>query len=62
MFVLRLLALLTLIAVAGGLVAYALTRDPKYLQFSGRIFKFAVVIALMVFALLILERIAVLPL
>jgi hypothetical protein len=61
-FVLRLLAILTLIAVAGGLVAYALTRQPKYLQFSGRVFKAAVVIALLVFALLILERVSVLPL
>ena len=61
MWLLRLLGVLTLIAVAGGFFAYLLTRNPKYLHFSWRVFRYAVVVALLLFALLILERVAVIP-
>ena len=61
MWLLRLLALLTGISVAGGVAAYLLTRNPRYLQFSWRLFRYAVIVALLVFALLILERVAVIP-
>ena len=61
MWLLRLLAVLTAIAVAGGLVAYLLTRNPKYLQFSWRLFRYTIIVALLVFAMLILERVAVIP-
>ena len=62
MWLLRLLGVLTLIAVGGGVLAYVLTRNAKYLNFSWRVFRAAVVVALLVFALLILERVAVIPL
>jgi hypothetical protein len=64
MFVLRLLAILALIGVAGGFVAYALTRDRRYLTFSWTLLKYGVIFALIVFALLVLERfgVAVIPL
>ena len=61
MWLLRLLAVLTLLAVAGGLVAYLLTRNSWYLQFSWRLLRYAVIVALLVFSLLILERVAVIP-
>ena len=61
MWLLRLLGVLTVIAVAGGIVSFLLTRNPKYLQFSWRLFRYALIVALMVFALLILERVAVIP-
>ncbi len=61
MWLLRLLGILTLIAVGGGFVAYLLTGNPKYLHFSWRVFRYAVMVALLVFALLILERVAVIP-
>ena len=61
MWLLRLLGILTVIAVAGGIVSFFLTRNPKYLQFSWRLFRYALIVALMVFALLILERVAVIP-
>ena len=61
MWLLRLLAVLTLIAVAGGVVTYLLTRNPWYLQFSWRLFRYALLVALLVFSLLILERVAVIP-
>ena len=62
MWLLRLLGVLTLITVGGGIVAYVLTRDARYLGFSWRVFRYAVIVALLVFALLILERVAVIPL
>lgn len=62
MWLLRLLAVLTLISVAVGVVAFLLTRNQKYLLFSWRLFRYAIFIALLVFSLLILERVAVIPL
>ena len=59
MWLLRLLAVLTLLAVIVGVAAYLLTRNRWYLQFSYRLIRYAVVVALLVFALLILERVAV---
>jgi hypothetical protein len=39
----------------GGLVLYLLTRDKRYLRFAFRVFKYALIFALLVFGLLILE-------
>ena len=62
MWFLRLLAVLTLLIVAGGVVAYALTKNPKHVQFSWRVVRYALIVALLFFALLILERVAIIPL
>ena len=62
MWLLRLLAVLTLLAVAVGVAAYLLTRNSWYLQVSWRLFRYAVLVALLVFALLILERVAAIAL
>ncbi|MCP5269474.1 MAG: hypothetical protein H6943_10645 [Zoogloeaceae bacterium] len=62
MFMLRFLAVIVILSVAGGFAAYLLTRNPKYLNFSWRIFRYSLIVALLVFALLILERVAVIPL
>jgi len=61
MWLLRLLGVLTAIAVAGGVLAFLLTRNPKYLQFSWRLFRYALFVALLMFGLLILERVAIIP-
>ena len=61
MWLLRLLAVLTVISVAVGVVAYLLARDSRYLRFSWRLFRYALIVALLVFALLILERVAIIP-
>lgn len=61
MWLMRLLAVLTVIVVAGGVVSFLLTRNPKYLQFSWRLFRYALIVALLIFTLLILERVAVIP-
>jgi hypothetical protein len=61
MWLLRLLAVLTLLTVAGGVVIFLFTRDARYLQFAWRVFRYALIVALLVFALMILERVAVIP-
>jgi hypothetical protein len=61
MWLMRLLGVLTLLMVGGGVAAYVLTRNPKYLVFSWRLFRYAILVALLFFALLILERVAVIP-
>ena len=62
MLILRLLAVIVVVTVIGGVVAYLLTRNRKYLRLSWRIFRYALIVALLVFALMILERVAVIPL
>lgn len=62
MWVLRLLGILSAIAVAGGVLAYVLTGNAKYVQFAWRLFRYALFVALLMFALLILERVAIIPL
>lgn len=62
MFLLRILAILTVIAVGVGVVAYLATSNPKYIRFSWRVFRYALMLALLIFALLVLERVAVIPL
>ena len=62
MWVLRLLGVLTAIAVASGVLAFLLTRDAKYLHFAWRLFRYAIFVALLIFGLLILERVAIIPL
>ncbi|WP_313953393.1 hypothetical protein [Accumulibacter sp.] len=61
MWLLRLLAVLTVITVAGGVVVFLFTRDQRYLFFAWRVFRYALIVALLVFALLIVERVAVIP-
>ncbi len=61
MWLLRLLAVLTVLAVAGGVVIFVFTRDARYLQLSWRLFRYSLLVALLIFALLIIERVAVIP-
>ncbi|EXI76162.1 MAG TPA: hypothetical protein PK440_13250 [Candidatus Accumulibacter phosphatis] len=61
MWLLRLLAVLTVLAVAAGLVLFVCTRDRRYLSFSWRLFRYSLLVALLVFALMIIERVAVIP-
>jgi hypothetical protein len=58
MFVLRLLAMLGVTAIGIGLLAYVLTGRRDYLRFAWRLFRYALVFALLVFGLLIFERLA----
>jgi hypothetical protein len=60
MLVLRIAAILAVIATGAGIVLYLLTRDRKYLSFAFQVFKYALIFALLVFGLLMLERAIVL--
>ena len=60
MLALRLAAILAVLATATGLILFFLTRDRKYLRFAFQVFKYSLVFALLVFGLLILERVIVL--
>jgi hypothetical protein len=53
---LRVAGILVVVVVVSSSVLYLLTRDRKYLRFAFRVFQFALVFALLVFGLLILER------
>jgi hypothetical protein len=61
MWLLRLLAILIAIAIVLGFAAGVLTGDRRYLQMSLKLLRFGVLFALIVFGLLILERLAVIP-
>lgn len=62
MWLLRLLAILTLIGVAGGVGAYFLSGNRKCLRFAFQLARYAIGVALAIFGLLILERFAVIAL
>ena len=60
MLMLRLAAVLVVIALCASLVMWLFTRDRKYLRFAFRVFQFAVLAVLGVLALMALERVFVL--
>jgi hypothetical protein len=61
MWLLRLLAVILVIAIGAGLLVYVITGKRDYLLLSWRLLRYGVVFALIVFALMILERVAVIP-
>lgn len=61
MWVLRLLAVILVVAIGAGLLMYAISGNRGYLLLSWRLLRYGIVFALIVFALMIIERIAVIP-
>lgn len=61
MWLLRLLAVLMVIAIGASLVLYVFTGQRQYLGFAWRLFRYGIVFALLVFALMFVERLAVIP-
>ncbi len=61
MWLLRLLAVVLVVAIGVGLRAYVLTGNRGYLAFAWRLFRYGIVFALIVFALMVIERVAVIP-
>lgn len=59
MLLLRIVGILAAIAIGAGIVAFLFTRDRKYLGFSWHIAKYALIFALVLFALLAFERLIV---
>ena len=60
MLLLRIVGLLTAIAIGSGILAYLFTQDRRYLRLAGRVAKYALIFVLVVLTLLILERAIVL--
>lgn len=60
MLLLRVVGVLTAIAIGAGIVAYLFSGDKRYLALAGRVAKYAVIFALVVLALMFLERVVVL--
>ncbi len=61
MWLLRLLAVILVVAIGASLLIYVVTGNRYYLAFAWRMVRYGVVFALMVFALIIIERVAVIP-
>lgn len=61
MWLLRLLAVGVVIGVGVGVALYAVTGDRRYLAFSWRLGKAALIFAFLVMALFALERLAIIP-
>ena len=59
MLVLRILGLLAAAAMFAGALLFLVTGDRKYLRFTLRLLKYAIILALGVFGLLLLERLMV---
>lgn len=59
MLLLRIVGILAAIAIGAGIIAYLFTRDRRYLSLSWRVAKYALIFALVLFALLALERLIV---
>jgi hypothetical protein len=62
MWLLRLLGVVAVIAIGVSLVLYVFTGRREYLSFSLRLFRYSIVFALLVFALMFVERLAIIPL
>ncbi|MDD5296686.1 MAG: hypothetical protein PHU46_07220 [Rhodocyclaceae bacterium] len=58
MFVLRLVAVLTVLAIGAGILAYLFSGDRRYLGVSWRITRYAILFALVLLSLMLLERVA----
>lgn len=59
MLLLRIVGILAAIAIGAGIIAYLFTRDRRYLSLSWRVAKYALIFALVLFALLAFERLIV---
>jgi hypothetical protein len=59
-FLLRLVGILAVIAVGAGIVLFLATGNRKFLRFALQLLKWAVIFALLLFALIALERLVVL--
>ena len=59
MFVVRLFVSLGLILIVVSLLAFLVTRDRRYLRFTGQLFRFALVFLLVLGALMVMGRLIV---
>lgn len=60
MLLLRIVAILTALSIGASVLAWVVTRNPRYLQLAWRIAKGALIVALAMMSLLAAERLIVL--
>ena len=60
MLLLRIVGVLVAIAIGAGIASYLFTGDKSYLRLAGRLARYALIFALIVLALMFLERAVVL--
>lgn len=61
MLILRLIAILAVISIAGGFLAFVVSGDRRYLDFSWKVLRYSVIAGLIMFALLAAERLLIVP-
>ncbi len=61
MWLLRLLAVVLVVTIGAGFIAYVVTGNRLYLGWVWRLFRYGIFFALIVFALMIIERVAIIP-
>ena len=54
---LRVVGFLVLIAIAASVALFLLSKDRRWLRFGWQVFKYAVIVVLIVLAFLVLERV-----
>ena len=57
MLLLRILGFLLLITIGGGIVMFVLTKDRSYLVFVRQAIKYGIILAVVVLAFMVLERV-----
>ena len=61
MWLLRLMAVILVLTMGAGFLLYVLTGKREFLSFSWRLLRYGIIFALIVFALMIIERVAIIP-
>ena len=61
MWLLRLLAVLLVVAIGAGLLVYVITGKRKFLLLAWRLFQYGIIFSLLVLALMFIERIVLIP-
>ena len=61
MWLLRLLAVILVVGIGVSLLLFAFSKNRYYLALSWRLFRYGIVFALIIFALMIIERVAIIP-
>ena len=57
MLLLRILGFLLLITIGGGIVMYVITKNRRYLTFTKQAIKYGIILAIVVLAFMVLERV-----
>ena len=57
--VFRILGFIVLVVIAASGITYLITRDRRWLRFGWQLFKYSVVLALIVLAFVVLERVII---